>query len=182
MEMWYFVFLVVHILAGMVAVGSATLVDYLHLVGLRRKTLERGLVSIYPLVSRLINVALVFIYVSGIGLVYLNPSLLGSSLFLTKVALVLIVTVNGIYLQRAVSPHLDRCVLHGTKYCTSEVLVSSSVSGSISIVTWYSVVILSLTKTAGYSASQFIIGYLLVLAFAILTSYSLERRSRLWRD
>lgn len=173
--------LIVHILAVMVAVGSATLVDYLHLVGLRKKKLEKGLVSIYPLVSRMINLSLLVIYLSGIYMVWKNPSLLQNSLFLTKMVLVLIVTVNGIYLQKSVSPHLDKCVIKGTKYCTQSVLTSSALSGSLSIVTWYGIVVLSLSKTAGYSVSQFVSLYLVALLFAISTSYLIERKARHWR-
>jgi hypothetical protein len=44
----YSVLVVFHVLAVIVAVGAVTVVDYLHLVGLRRKKLERQLTKIYP--------------------------------------------------------------------------------------------------------------------------------------
>jgi|SRR3989344_713733 len=178
----YPIMFVVHILAAMVAVGSATIVDYLHLVGLRKKRLEKGLVTLYPLVSKMINMSLIIIYLTGIYLLIQNRELLQNSLFITKLVLVLIVTFNGIYLQKSVSPHLDKCVLKGTKYCTRSVLNSSAISGSISIVTWYGIVILSLTKNIGYSTIQFILAYLSVLIIAIGVSYAVERKARKWRD
>jgi hypothetical protein len=182
MSVVYSILFVVHLLATMIAVGSATVVDYLHLVGLRKKKLERGLVSIYPFLSRMINYTLIIIYITGAFLLYNNPYLLQSPMFIIKLALVLIVTINGIYLQRSVSPHLDKCVLKGTKYCTNSVLNSSAIAGSVSIVTWYGIVILSLTKNFGYSTMQFIFAYLSVLMFAIIVAYSVERKARKWRS
>ncbi len=178
----YSVLLVIHILAVMVAVGSATVVDYLHLVGLRKKRLERGLVSIYPLISFIINISLILIYITGVTLVLQNKTLLQNPFFITKIVLVLIVTFNGIYLQRSISPHLDKCVIKGTKYCKKSLLNSSAISGSISIVTWYSIVILSLSKNMGYKLEHFLAVYLSVLVIASLVAYMVERKARKWRD
>ncbi|MBM3231825.1 hypothetical protein FJZ21_00400 [Candidatus Pacearchaeota archaeon] len=80
----FLITVIFHIIAAMVAVGSATLVDYLHIVGLRKKKLERTLVSIYPLIGNLINISLVAIYLTGILLVLQNKALLSSPLFITK--------------------------------------------------------------------------------------------------
>jgi hypothetical protein len=172
----------IHVLVVIVAVGAVTVTDYLHLVGLRKKRLERQLKNVYPNLSRLISFALIGIYLSGGFLVYKNSELLNSSLFLTKIFLVLIVTFNGIYLQRKVSPHLDLCVMKGTKYCSSEVLYSSAISGSLSIVTWYAIVILAFTKNLGYNFKQFLSVYLGVLIIAILISLHIERKARKWRN
>jgi hypothetical protein len=182
MSLAYSIFVVIHIISATVAVGSATIADYLHLVGLRKRSLERKLADIYPYVSRAINLSLAVIYLTGIVLVTLNPSLLKSSIFITKIVLVLIVTINGIYLQKSVSPHLDKCVLKGTKYCTPNVLYSSAISGSISIVTWYSILILSLTKNLGYALTQFLAAYITVLIATILIAYTVEKHSRKWRS
>jgi hypothetical protein len=89
--------------------------------------------------------------------------------------------VNGFYLQKVVSPKLDLCVLKGTKYCSQRVLYSSAISGSISIVTWYSIVILALTKKAGYTVLEFLSVYFLVLIIAIIVATYFERKARKWR-
>lgn len=178
----YMITTVVHVLAVIVAVGAVTVTDYLHLVGLRRKRLERQLKNIYPKLSNLINSALILIFISGGYLVYLNPVLWESPLFLTKLALVFIVSINGLILQRVISPNLDLCVMEGRKYCSPSVLYTSAISGSISIVTWYSIVILALTKSMGYTVSQFLISYLIVLVIAILLAIFIERRARIWND
>jgi len=178
----YSIFVIIHVLAVIVAVGAVTVVDYLHLVGLRKKKLEKQLKNIYPSLSRLVSAALAVIYLTGIYLVYNNRILLESSLFLTKVALVVIVTINGIYLQNKVAPNLDLCVLKGRKYCSSSVLYSSAISGSISIVTWYAIVILALTKTFGYTHLEFLTSYMIILILVIITALHSERKARKWVD
>lgn len=177
----YLITTIFHIIAAMIAVGGATVVDYLHIVSLRKKKLEKTLVSIYPLISKLINISLGVIYFTGILLVLQNKALLSSPLFITKVCLVLIVTLNGIYLQKSISPHLDKCVIKGTKYCTRSVLNGSAIAGSISIVTWYSIVILSLTKEMGYHFINFVMVYASVILIAITIAYNIEKRARQWR-
>ena len=135
-----------HVLSVIVAVGAVSVIDYLHLVGLRKKKLEKQLKEVYPNLSKLINISLIIIILTGLSLVIKNPSVLSSSLFKFKIVLVIIVSINGIFLQKKVSPNLDLCVIKGRKYCSSNVLYSSAISGCISIVSWYAIVILSLTK------------------------------------
>ena len=180
--MIYETIIILHILAVIVAVGSVTVTDYLHLVSLKRRRLELQLKNIYPRLSNLINVSLIIIILTGVILFIMNSALAKSHLFLLKMALVAIVTINGIYLQRIVSPNLDLCILKGTKYCSSSVLYSTAISGSISIVTWYSIVILAFSKNFGYTINQFIISYAIILAIAITLSYMFEKRARSWRD
>jgi len=175
------IIILVHILFVVVAVGAVTVVDYLHLVGLRKKKIEKNLSEIYPKLSTLINFSLFLIYLTGIFLVYKKPELLSSPLFIVKMFLVLLVTVNGIYLQKKVSPNLNLCVIKGTKYCSKGVLYSSAIFGSISIVTWYSILILAFTKKLNYTPWQFLIFYFSILIIVILTSIYIESRARKWR-
>lgn len=181
MAILFTITLVFHIIGVIIAVGSATIVDYLHIISLRKSRLEKGLVKIYPYISRMINAALGLIYLSGILLVLQKPELLSSTLFQIKIALVILVTLNGIYLQKRVSPELDKCIIKGNKYCTSGVLYSSAIAGSISIVTWYSLLVLSMTKNLGYTPKTFLISYTLVLIGAMTTAYLIERKARKWR-
>ncbi len=171
-----------HIIAVMLAIGAASITDYLHVIGLRKKQLEKRFASVYPYLSKFIFTALFFIYVTGIILVMFSPALLRSPLFLTKLGLVLIVTGNGLFLQHMVAPRLDLCVLKGTKYCTQGVLYSSAIGGGISIITWYAILVLALTKDIGYSIGQFLGVYALTLAAAVTIIVRIEQKAREWRD
>jgi hypothetical protein len=170
----------IHVLAVIVAVGAATVTDYLHLVGLRKRKLELQLKNIYPNLSRLINISLGVIIITGFYLVFKNPELLSSGMFRLKMVLVFLVGANGIYLQKIVSPNLDLCVLKGRKYCSSKVLYISSISGSISIVTWYAIVVLALTKTLGYTVFEFLSFYIILLIVVSFIAFYFERKARKW--
>lgn len=179
--MIYEIIVLIHVLSVIIAVGAVSVTDYLHLVSLKRKKLEQQLKIVYPRLSNLINMSLIAIIFTGLILVLMNPSLVSKPLFLLKMALVAIVSLNGLYLQKSVSPNLDRCIIEGTKYCSQGLLYSVAICGSVSVVTWFSIVILAFTKNFGYSLKQFVTAYLVVLAIAIVLSYSIERRARKWR-
>lgn len=178
----YEVVVLFHVLAVIVAVGAVSVTDYLHLVGLRRKKLEKQLKDVYPNVSRMIHFALMVIILTGILLVMQKPSLLESTHFILKMCLVVVVTVNGIFLQKVIAPNLDLCVLKGTKYCSQNLLYTSAISGSLSVVSWYAIVVLAFTKSLGYTPLQFIFVYAIVLVIAILTAVYFERKARRWRN
>lgn len=178
--MFYEIFLVLHVIFVTIAVGAVTVVDYLHIVGLRKKKLEKKMVSIYPRISFLINIVLAFIFLSGGILVFLNKEILSSDFFRLKLAMIFLVTLNGIYLQKKVAPVLDLCVKKGSKYCSTGVLYSSVICGVFSMVTWYSIFILSLTKNLGYSVKSFLVVYFLALIFGIAGGYFFEKNARKW--
>ena len=178
----YTITVLIHVLASVVAVGAVSVIDYLHLVGLRKTRLEKKLFSAYIPISKLVHYAFIVIILSGIILVISKPELLESPIFILKIALVLIVAVNGFILRKKVFPHLSLCVNRGTKYCSSDVLYSSVIAGSVSVVTWYSILILALTKNTGYTYVQFLIGYLVALGVVMLTAYLFEKKARKWRE
>ncbi len=173
--------LVLHILFAVIGVGSVTIVDYFHLIGLRSKRLEKRLVFIYPFLSRMIIGALGGMFITGVLLVANKPELLSSSLFQLKMALFLVIVVNGFFLHKHVSPNLTKCIENGKKYCTQKILWVSAISGTISIVTWYSVFILALTKSYGYTLSNFLYAYITALAFVFLITLLTEKSARKWR-
>lgn len=179
---FYPAILVVHILSVIGAVGAVFVIDYFHLISFRKKKLESKIAPLYPALSKLINISLTLLILSGIFLVLTNPALLQSSLFKTKMALVLVVAINGIYLQKKVSPNLEACMKKGTKACPIKVLYMSAISGSISAVTWIAIVVLSITKEQGYSASTFLTYYSIILILATIIAFLFERKSRKWRE
>lgn len=149
--------LVLHIMAVMVAVGTVTVTDYLHILGIRDPKLERRSLSIFPYLSRLIVMSLFFIYITGTLLVINKPELLMSPLFLTKIALVVVVTINGFILHHWIFPDVEKRSRTG-KYSKAQIK-KAAFFGSLSVVTWYAIVTLSITKTEGYGVIDFLIVY-----------------------
>jgi len=178
----YIIVITLHTIAAAIAIGAVTVTDYLHIVGLRKRKLEKKLSEIYPNLSDIIVYTLIFLFLSGFAMVYLNQALLKSPFFLTKAILVILVSANGLYLQKKVEPNLNKCVMKGTKHCSRSLLYSSAIFGSFSVVTWYSILILSMTKTTGYTLKTFLTIYFIVLSIAMISAYFLEKKSRVWRE
>ncbi len=182
-ETYYAILVVIHILFTVGAVGAVSVTDYLHLTGLKNKIREKKLLFVYPLLGKMIIYLILGIVLTGILLIINNPSLLLSSLFRLKIALFLVVVLNGFILHGYVSPSLDKCVIKGGKVnCSRKVLLVSAFSGSVSLASWYGVLILSLTKTFGYSVKEFISVYLIVIFALFLVALFMEKRAREWED
>jgi hypothetical protein len=147
-EFVYLGVLVLHIFSVMTAVGAVFVTDYLHLLGLRDRVLEKRALFLYPLIGKLIVGALAGIYITGFILAAMNPAVLANSLFRLKMALVLIVTINGFILHHRVFPDLEQDILKGKM--RGATMHIAALGGSISVVTWVSIVTLSLTKTYAY--------------------------------
>lgn len=175
-EIGYSIFLILHIISVVAGLGAVTITDYLHLTGIRHRNLEMRLIPIYPLLGKFIIYSLFFIVLTGTILVFNKPSLINSPLFQLKIFLFFIIIINGVVLHKKVAKALDRCIIDNTtKHCTNEVFFISALCGSISIVTWYSILILSLTKTYGYSVLNFISFYIPAILIIFVIAFYNEK-------
>ena len=175
-DILFVVALVAHILAVMVAVGTVTVTDYLHILGLRNARLEKESLFVFPSLSHLIRFCLFVIYITGILLVIGKPELLQSSLFLLKMFLVVLVTINGYILHHTILPRVRESIRKKTH--DLGLLKQSAFSGSLSLVSWYAIVILALTKTLGYTWFVFLGAYIAGLIIAYVIALYIETRSR----
>ncbi len=178
---WHNIILILHILFAVAAIGAVTVTDYLHLTGLKNKIREKKLLFVYPLLGRMIIYLLAGIILTGIILVMNEPELLSNSLFRLKMWLFLVVIANGWLLHSYVSPHLNSCVLKGGRInCSRKTLLISALSGSISIASWYGILILTFTKEIGYGVMNFLIFYVLAIAILFAAALYLEKKARKW--
>jgi hypothetical protein len=141
----------------MIAVGAVSVTDYLHIIGLKSKIREKKLMFVYPHLARMIQLACVGIFLSGISLIYFRPELLQSELFQFKMVLFGIVLLNGVFLHKKVYPWMVAAVNDKKVHFTSEVLFISSWSGAVSVVTWYSILILAIIKPLAFTVNQFLV-------------------------
>lgn len=179
-EPGFVISLVLHILSAMVAVGAVTVTDYLHIIGLKSKRREQKLMFVYPHLARMIQIAIVGVILSGAGLLYFKPELLQSELFQFKMVLFAIVILNGAFLHIKIYPAMVAAVKE-QKPLTSEVLFSSSFSGALSVVTWYSILILAIIKPLAFTVLQFLVWYILALIIAFGVGFAMETRMRRFR-
>ena len=169
--------LVIHVIAVMVAVGTVTVTDYLHIIGLNSRRLEKKTLFVFPHLSRLIVIALTIIYATGIGMVIAKPEILQSSLFWVKIFLVLLVTINGFILHNKIFPKIEKRIKEN-KSNNLSLIKQAAFFGSLSIVSWYGIVVLAMTKNSGYTPLQFIIAYFIILIIAYFIAVYIEKRRR----
>ena len=164
--------LVIHIISVMIAVGTVTVTDYLHILGLRNPKLERQTLFVFPHLSNLIRLALLAIYITGTMMVLARPEILSSPLFWVKLTLVGIVTVNGFILHHVIFPRIEKGIKK--KQYSTQLIRIAAFGGSLSVISWYGIVVLALTKNVGYTPLTFILFYILAAAIAYIVAVHIE--------
>lgn len=174
------IFNVLHLVGVALGVGGATVTDALFFKFLKDFRISGWEARVMSMVSDVIWVGLGLLYISGVGLFLSNPEVyMASSKFLTKMLIVLVITINGIVLNAFLTPRLKHITFHQRHdHHPGELHVlrkCAFASGAISITSWYIALILGALRSIPYSVSQGIGGYLLMLALAIIGSQALER-------
>ncbi len=172
------ILLVIHIIGVTMGVGATNVADYFHIKGMFDHKLEKKLMHTHERITEMIYIGLFVLLLTGSAMLYLRPGLLSSSLFQLKLALVAIVFLNGQILVNKVSPRIRKDIKKGHPVEDDKSIdIISSTFGTISIVTWYSILILSLTKGLGYTVSQFVLVYVSVLILAFIGAYIFHRKT-----
>ena len=174
--MIYAIVLVTHILSACVAIGSVAVTDYFHLVGLKRHNIEKKILVVYPLLSQIINVALCSIIATGILLIINKPLILQNPIFQIEIALVILLTINGIILQKVISPNIENLISHDIPF-TNNMLLISAACGAFSVVSWFTVMILALTRSTGYSWKYVLPMYLTAVIIVFTIAQFFERKA-----
>src|SRR5882724_1881112 len=132
-----------HLIGLTIGLGGATILDIIMLrLGIQGKAIAQSDVNIVALVSKLVTWALVALWVSGIGFEiqswFVSPEIMANPKVYAKLAIVVILTVNGMVLHSRVLPIVYRRVgqplfdgLHGREL---NLMLSC---GTISMFSWY---------------------------------------------
>jgi uncharacterized membrane protein len=173
------ILVIIHIIGAILGIGGTSVVDFLHLRGLKNRKFERRVITIYPAISSLILMGVFILVASGTLLVLTHPEeYLTSPLFRLKMFLVLIIIVNGYFLSKKIFPKIMDRVHEKENYPEKRRLVIlTSLLGSISIVTWYFVFVLAMTKYHDYSYTKALLVYVSFVILVFLISLFTERSS-----
>ncbi|MEM3074687.1 MAG: hypothetical protein QW727_01970 [Candidatus Pacearchaeota archaeon] len=177
----YAIILILHIIGTVVGVGAVTITDYFHVIGLKKRKLEEKLLIIYPILGKIILQAIALVIITGTILLANRPELIQSPLFQLKIILFVVILVNGFILHRHVFPQVEKCVIKKRGTCPIHVLWISSISGAISLTTWYGILILAFTKTYNYSVHVFLIYYFTAMMIIFGIAYFKEKKARIWK-
>lgn len=136
-----------HIVSVLVGGGGAVSSDWLFLSSLKNRTIDKSEFGLLKSMSYLVWIGIVMIIVTGSVLIYLKPEVLVRSSFQLKLLIFSIACINGLVLHVVHIPVLKS--LAGKdffKMIKKRHLRWMTVSGVISMVSWLSILFISITK------------------------------------
>lgn len=178
------IFLVIlHIIGVSLGVGGATISDFLFFKTIKDGRIERTEFDLLKMASSVVWIGLTLLAFSGVGLLLFerlvphgHESLVYSAPFLAKMTIVLVIFLNGLVMHWKVFPicesSLDR-PLAGSEFIKKRAVAFST--GAISIVSWYSALILGVWRTLEASYLEIMGVYLLILLAALIASNIIGR-------
>ncbi len=180
----YKLILLLHAVSSAIGLGAATTADFLFIRFLKDFKISEKEKQTLDFISQLIWFSLGLIILSGIG-IYLTrmEELHQSSKFLVKSIIVLIIVINGTFLNLLISPHLIKISFdlqnNNDKKEVNRITRMRKIAfalGAISIISWYSAFILGELSKVNLSFLAILGIYLIFLIVGIVLSQILEDR------
>lgn len=170
------VFVIIHVIAVVVGMGSAIVTDILSLKFGFNKVLSTFEVYIIRFLSRVVTIALGLIVLTGLLTFLSNPEgYLASVKFLTKMTVVGILVINGYLLHKYVFTHIgDKNIFSSPK--KRRLRKIGFALGAISLVSWISALSLGILLHIPVSYDTAIGIYIVILVLAVAVSQYLEWR------
>ncbi len=167
-------FVIAHVLAVVVGMGTAVVTDILCLRFGFNKKLSRFEVGTIRFLSQVVTVSLFGIVATG-ALVFLSDPerYLASVKFLTKMSIVGVLCVNGFLLHRYVFTHIgDKNILTSPRARTLRKI--GFALGAVSLVSWVSALSLGVLLHIPVSYNTAILIYVFALALGVIASQIIE--------
>lgn len=181
---WHIVALAGHLVGFALGVGGATISDITFLNAIKYKRLSIQQYRFLRILSRVVWLGLLILILSGLFMFYLiyvernGLPLLASARWQAKLSLVVIVFINGLYFMRQVFPSLKKVTdqeLTPQSFGTS--LWKFAIPGTISILSWYSILILSvLPRTVKIPLAYYGLAYAVLLILGAILSKTILQR------
>lgn len=169
------VFTILHVMSVIVGMGSALISDILFNFYSKDKILSKKEAESLELLSRTVWISLVVIILSGIALFFSDPiKYIHSDKFISKMFIMVILLINGVFLSRFIAPHFtDKGLLKFKNKRTVRQI--AFVCGSISLVSWIVVCVLGLISSIPIHFSQFLMGYGFVIILSSVVALFAEK-------
>ncbi len=141
----------VHLIGLCFGLGGATMLDFWILRWMRWGSLPGEIARIFLFVSKVVSVGLGLLWLSGLGFLAVyaveSPEKFGNPKLLAKIAVVVVLTINGLLIHAIVLPgvlrDIRRPMLDGVSGVRTGIFL---VSGAISGVSWYTAFALGLMR------------------------------------
>lgn len=160
--------------------GAATLSALLYLASRFKPEWQKEIVQSFVVIFKIIWVGLALFVISKIGLIFSGAvpfstyAVLPAFLF-SQIAVV-IITLNGVYIGKGIGPGLAGLLKSTTPQPPDKGLATRiSISGSISLASWYTLLAAEKGLLNRLSLSQSLLLYGFIVVLLIVGNYSLER-------
>jgi len=166
---------VLHALGAAVGLGAVVVTDTLFFKFLNDFKISNKEDQVLRVLSRIVWGAIIVLVLTGIALFLSNPALyMTSSKFITKLVILGVIIINGIFLNTIITPVIKKIVFgpllkdHSVKLRVMRHFAFAG--GVISILSWVIVFILGSIRSIPYSFDQAILVYAVVCLGGILAS------------
>ena len=178
------IFIIIHLIGFALGLGGATIGDTLFFRFLKDLKISKKESEALHIVSMIIWSGLIILTLSGIGVFLSDPEgYLASSKFISKIAVVAIIAINGVVLHFIISPRLIKISwAEGTHAKLRRYRKLAFACGAISAVSWYSAFILGAMSSLPFPASSILTAYTVLLFLAVTASQMMERIYSIVRD
>jgi len=168
-----------HLFGVAIGAGGAYLSDFMFMQSIRDRKISATEFKFMSLGSKFVWVGLGLLFVSGLGLFSTDPqTYLTSSKFQTKMAIVAILTINGLIFLLVHMPRIKRH--QGSHYPSSDEFRRKApwllLSGVISVTSWTSAIILGGLRSIPYTFTQGLIGYLAVIVIGFVIALAIKNK------
>src|SRR3990167_9694686 len=180
MALYHKPILVLHLLGFCLGLGGATMTDLFFFKFLKDLRISEFEAYILQTLSQVIWFGLALLLISGLGLYLPNSELLNhSSKFLLKMTAVLVIIINGSFLNIVVAPKLVK-ITFGKRHDHEEgelhhLRKLAFAMGAFSVISWYSALILAFMPHVAISYMTLFSIYLALLVLGIVASQFTER-------
>jgi hypothetical protein len=168
---------IVHFIGLALGLGAATVLDLMILKFFLKGKVTQDQWNIFHFGARIVNAGLVLLWITGLGfLAYyaaFEPIKLGNEKVWAKMTIVLILSINGIFLHAVVLPkvkaQIGRSLLDGMSTGTRSMFFAS---GALSATSWYVPLLLGALPQLNFviPMSTIMLAYALILALAFLAT------------
>lgn len=170
---WRRPIIILHLLGFALGVGGATINDIFFMRFLKDFKINNSEHNILKIFSQIIWFGLAISVVSGFGLYLANYEILNETpKFLVKTIVVIVIIVNGAFLNLLIAPRLTEMPFAKTIHITSlhSLRKLAFALGAISFVSWYSAFILGSLRNVPFSFIQILGTYIILLVIGIIAS------------
>ncbi len=168
-----------HIIGSVIGVGTVTVNDLQFTMAIGDRDLGVAYLKSTKIYSLMITAALILLIASGLYFMISKPVLWGSGKILTKMAIVGIITINGIFMNTLLRPKLSKLSAEdwaNRSKNLKKVAVYGAPFGTIATVSWYFVLFLGAVGRQSWKPMQILVVYVVLLIVGYTITQQIIKR------